>query len=209
MNRAVAAALLTGLLAAELPAAGGQAASQNPSVNSTNTEQVEQGQLQSDGGDILAYRIRLLPVSSFPDLPAPIAAQLRSRRCMIPQTFEAQAPENVIQGAFRAKGSSDWAVLCSAAGTTTLYVFFAGQFDAPVALRSQPDTAWLGADPGNSTFGSAWGIAARSAANLRASRQLHGAADFDHDGIEDARLEHAPTVRYFQDGHWLALTGTP
>ena len=207
MNFSVATALLSGLLAAGLLATGASAASQNPPAGSVNTEQVEQGQLQSDGGDTLAYRIRLLPVTSFPDLPSAIAAQLRSRRCLIPQSFEAQAPENVIQGAFRAKGSSDWAVLCSAAGTTTLYVFFAGQFDAPVALRSQPDTAWLGADPGSSTFGSAWGISARGAADLRASRQLHGAADFDHDGIEDARLEHAATVRYCQDGHWLALTG--
>jgi len=203
MNPGVAMALLSGLLAAV-----GQSASRIPPANFTNTEQVEQGQLQVPGGDLLSYRIRLLPVASFPDLPPAIGAQLRSRGCMIPQTFEAQAPENVVQGAFRAKGSSDWAVLCSATGTTTLYVFFAGQFDDPVALRSQPDTAWLGADPGSSSFGSAWGISARGAANLRASRQLHGAADFDHDGIEDAYLEHAATVHYCQNSHWLVLTGS-
>jgi hypothetical protein len=202
MNLAVAVALLPGLFAA-----GRQAASPNPTTAFTNTEQIEQGQLQSRGGDVISYRIRLLPVASFPDLPPAIAAQLRNRRCMIPQTFEAQAPENVIQGAFRAPGSSDWAVLCSVAGTTTLYVFLAGQFDAPVALRSQPDTAWLDADPGSSTFGSAWGIAVRTATNLRASHQLHGTAVFDHDGIEDARLEHSSTVRYCQDGRWLALAG--
>jgi hypothetical protein len=204
MNVAVAGALLSGLFAA-----GWQAAPPNPGPGGSNIEQVEQGELQSPGGDRVNYRIRLLPVSSFPDLPAPIAAQLRSRRCMIPQTFEAQAPENVIRGAFRAAGSSDWAVLCSVAGSTTLYVFLAGQADAPLALRSQPDTAWLGAEPGSSIFGSAWGIAVRTAANLRASRQLHGAADFDHDGIEDARLERSATVRYCEAGRWVALGGTP
>lgn len=198
MNLAVAAALLSGLCAT-----GWQAASPGPA----DTEQIEQGRLQSQGGDVISYRIRLLPVASFPDLPAAVTAQLRNRRCMIPQTFEAQAPENVIQGAFRAPGSSDWAVLCSVAGTTTLYVFLAGQFDAPVALHSQPDTAWLGSDPGSNVFGSSWGISVRSAANLRASRQLHGAAVFDHDGIEDARLEHSSTVRYCQEGRWLTLTG--
>lgn len=208
MNPAVAAALLSGLLATVLPAASGQAASPGFVAGPENTEQFEQGQLQSPGGDILSYRIRLLPVASFPNLPPAVAAQLRSRRCMIPQTFEAQAPENAIEGSFRATGSSDWAVLCSVSGTTTLYVFLAGQFDAPVALRSQPDTAWLGADPGSSTFGSGWGIAVRSASNLRASRQMHGAADFDHDGIEDAHLERSATVHYCQDGHWRALTGS-
>jgi hypothetical protein len=202
MNLAVAAALLSGLFAT-----GGQAAFPGAAQGAAATEQIEQGQLQSQGGDVIAYRIRLLPVASFPDLPATIAAELRRRRCMIPQTFEAQAPENVIQGGFRTSGTSDWAVLCSVAGTTTLYVFLAGQFEAPVALRSQPDTAWLGADPGSNLFGSAWGIGVRSAANLRASRQLHGAAVFDHDGIEDARLEHSFTVRYCQDGRWLALSG--
>lgn len=200
MNLAVAAALLSGLLGS-----GWQAASLSPS----DTEQIEQGKLQLRGGSVIPYRIRLLPVSSFPSLPREVVAQLRSRRCMIPQTFEAQAPENVVEGAFRAPGSSDWAVLCSVDGSTTLYVFLAGQFAAPLALRSQPDTAWLGADPGSDLFSSAWGIAVRSAADLRATRQLHGAAVFDHDGIEDARLEHSATVRYCQNGRWLALTGGP
>jgi hypothetical protein len=204
MIPAVAAALVSGLFAA-----GVQAASPNSANEAANAEKIEQGQLQSQGGDVISYRIRLLPVASFPDLPEPVAAQLRSRRCMIPQSFEAQAPENVIHGAFRAPGSSDWAVLCSVAGTTTLYVFLAGEFEAPLALRSQPDTSWLGADPGSSIFGSAWGIAVRTAANLRATRQLHGAAVFDHDGIEDARLERSATVRFCQDGRWMALAGAP
>jgi hypothetical protein len=199
------AALLSGLLAA-----GAQAASPGP----PNTEQIEEGRFQQMRsldvlGDVVHYRIRLLPVSSFPDLPEPVAAQLRGRGCMIPQTFEAQAPENVVHGSFRAAGSTDWAVLCSVSGSTTLYVFLGGQFDAPVALRSQPDTTWLGAEPGSKIYGSAWGIAVRSAANLRSTRQLHGTAIFDHDGIEDARLENSASVRYLQDGRWLALTGTP
>jgi hypothetical protein len=202
MNPAVAAALLSGLFAA-----GWQAASSGQALNAQDTEKIERGELHSPGGDAISYRIRLLPVASFPDLPAAVAAQLRSRRCMVPQTFEAQAPENVIEGAFRAAGSSDWAVLCSVEGSTTLYVFLAGQFETPVALRSQPDTAWLGSEPGSSVFGSAWGISARSAANLRSSRQLHGNAVFDHDGIEDARLEHSATIRYDDNGRWLALGG--
>jgi hypothetical protein len=204
MNFTVAAALLSGLFAA-----GWQTVSPGPALNVPDTEKVERGEIHSPGGDAISYRIRLLPVASFPDLPPAVAAQLRSRHCMVPQTFEAQAPENVIEGAFRAAGSSDWAVLCSIEGSTTLFVFLAGQFDTPLALRSQPDTAWLGSEPGSSVFGSAWGISVRSAANLRSSRQLHGAVFFDHDGIEDAHLEHSATIRYDDNGRWLALGGPP
>ncbi|HEX4004840.1 MAG TPA: hypothetical protein VHX60_01570 [Acidobacteriaceae bacterium] len=191
-----------GALLAGLFATAWQASIPNPLPT---TERIESGELQAAGGDIETYRIRLLPVASFPDLPQAVASQLTRRGCMIPQSFEAQQPENVIHGSFRAAGSSDWAALCSIDSSTTLYVFLAGQFGNPITVRSQPDTQWLGADPGNSIFGSSWGIAVRSAANLRASHQLHGAATYDHDGIEDARLERSATVRYWDDGHWLVL----
>ncbi len=201
MNLGLAGAAIAGVLAAgwqaSFPVAPGGAAE--------NAERIESGELPSPRGDTESYRIRLLPLTSFPDLPDAVSSQLIRRQCMIPQSFEAQAPENVIHGAFRAAGSSDWAALCSVNGTTTLYVFLSGQFDAPVAMRSQPDTAWLGAEPGSSMLGSAWGISLRSAADLQATRQLHGEAQFDHDGIEDARLEKSATVHYDQQGKWLVL----
>jgi hypothetical protein len=171
-----------------------------------NTERLETGEITAPGGDLLRYRIRLLPLASFPALPDAVVAQLSQRHCMIPQSFEARQPENVIRGSFRAPASSDWAVLCSAAGSTTLYVFFAGDFGAPVALRSQSDTAWLGAEPGSSLYGSAWGIAVLSASQLRSSSQLRPAASLDHDAIDDAHLEHSDIIRYFQNGKWLILT---
>jgi hypothetical protein len=195
----VAAALVSGLLAA-----GGQTLPPHQPED-LNLERVEHGQIPEPGGAMVSYRIRLLPLAAFPELPPAVLAQLGHRRCMIPQSFEAQAPENVIEGSFQAPGSADWAALCSAGGSTTLYVFLAGQFDQPIALRSQADTAWLGTEPGGSIYGSAWGIAVLRAASLRASRQIHGAASFDHDGIEDARLEHGVTVRYLDQGKWLAL----
>jgi len=167
-------------------------------------ERIETGRVTVAPGDLLEYRIRLLPLASFPALPAPVAAQLSRRGCMIPQSFEAQEPENIIHGAFRTSGSDDWAVLCSVSGTTTLYVFFADQSDTPLTLRSQPDTAWLGTEPGSSVFSSAWGIALRRSAELRAYsefRRLHA----DHDGIEDARLERSSTIHYCDDGKWIVV----
>jgi hypothetical protein len=170
-------------------------------------EKIESGELPSPSGLPLLWRIRLLPVASFPDLPPAVAAQLGLRQCMIPQSFEAQQPENVIRGSFRAPGSDDWAVLCSVREATTLYVFFGGQFDAPVALRSQHDTDWLGAEPGSHIFGSAWGIALSRAEQLRASPQLREALQPDHDGIQDERLERTSTIHYYQNGKWVTVAG--
>ena len=174
-------------------------------VPSVNAERIERGEVLSPGGDTVVYRIRLLPIASFPDLPAAVAAELSRRQCMIPQSFEAKEPENVIHGAFRASGSSDWATLCSSQGTTTLYVFFAGEFQAPISLRSQPDSAWLGAEPGSSIFGSSWGIAVHSAAELRASPDLRRGRTIDHDAIDDAHLERSLIIHYFQAGGWINL----
>jgi len=56
---------------------------------------VESGQIVL-AGQPMAYLIRHLPVSSFPSLPAAIADQLNQRGCLIPQTYEAHGPENVI-----------------------------------------------------------------------------------------------------------------
>lgn len=199
MSRAAAAGMLAGLLTMAAPTP------QNAPLAPVNTEHIESGQIRAPSGDLEQYRIRLLPLSSFPDLPPAIVAQLRDRRCLIPQSFEAQAPENVIRGAFRAAGSNDWAALCSSSGATTLYVFFAGQFDSPIPLRSQPDTAWLGAEPGSNIFGSAWGIATRSLAELQSSRLAAPGVPFDHDAIEDADLERSTTVRYYGSGRWVVL----
>jgi hypothetical protein len=165
------------------------------------TELIEAGRASLPNGQEVAYRIRLLPLESFPQLPAVVASALREQHCMIPQTYEAHEPENVIHGAFEKKDSDDWAALCSVNGTTTLYVFFASQMGAPVAIRHQKDAEWLGSELAG-VYGAAWGIARRPAEQLR--RTGHGAA-LDHDGIEDAFVERSSTVRYFQGGEWKAL----
>ena len=199
MTRRLAAVLFAGLVA------GSIAAAQSIPPASPNVERIESGQVRSADGAPQDYRIRLLPIESFPAVPPAVAAWLRQRGCMIPQSFEAQQPENVIHGAFRDAGGDDWAALCSVDGQTTLYVFLAGQFHAPTALRSQPDTLWLGHEPGSSIFGSAWGISTRSAEDLRASTQIRPDFPIDHDAIEDADLERSLTFRYFQDGIWRIL----
>jgi hypothetical protein len=141
------------------------------------------------------YRIRLLPVSSFPQLPAPVAQQLAQRGCMIPQTYEAREPENVIHGSFEKKGSDDWAVLCSVNRVTTLYVFFQSDLANPIPLRHQPDSEWLGVE-WLLDYGSAWGIATHPA------RLMQPKDSADHDSIDDAFVEKSTTSHYFENGHW-------
>src|SRR3954468_3623006 len=84
---------------------------------------VESGQVDV-AGQQTRYIIRRLPVNAFPDLPAAVVGQLDQRQCMIPQSYEAHHPENVVQASMERAGSSDWAVLCSANGKVSLLVFF-------------------------------------------------------------------------------------
>ena len=202
MKHGAVAGILSALLTDPLSVVFGP---QSSLIPAPDTERIESGQAHATGGETVAYRIRLLPIASFPDLPAPIAGELSRRQCMIPQSFEAKEPENVIHGAFRAAGTDDWAALCSSQGSTTLFVFFAGQTESPIALRTQPDSAWIGAEPGSTIYGSSWGIAVRSATELRAEPQLRRGVGIDHDAIDDARLERSLAVHYYQAGRWLNL----
>ena len=119
---------------------------------------------------------------------------------MIPQTYEAGGPENVINGSFEKQGSSDWAVLCSVKGETTLYVFFGSDLQKPIALRQQADSKWLGKE-WSFDYGSAWGISTIPARAMPRTDQM------DHDGIEDAFVEKSSVIHYYTHGHWTILEG--
>jgi hypothetical protein len=186
-----------------LTAGAGSLLAQTPS---TNTEQIETGRIRLPSGAEVVYRIRLLPLASFPSLPPAVVAQLDQRKCMVPQTYEARAPENVIRGALERRGSDDWAVLCSVNGATTLYVFFQSQLTDPIALRHQRDTEWLGSEV-LGAYGSAWGISLSLPSRIRAATRAASNSGLvvDHDGIEDAFIEKSATTHYFQDGVWRII----
>ena len=172
-----------------------------------STERLETGRVRMPSGAEVAYRIRLLPLSSFPVLPAAVAGQLEQRKCMIPQTYEARTPENVVKASLERKGSEDWAVLCSVDGATTLYVFFQSQPGVPMALRNQRDTEWLGSETAG-VYGSAWGISRRGPLQMRVPKGEAAHAAVDHDGIEDTFVERSSTTHYFHDGTWVVLDGS-
>jgi hypothetical protein len=204
MNSRLAAAMTIAALVAAM-AVTPLCASAQMDHRPRSVEQIETGRVRMPGGAEVAYRIRLLPLLSFPGLPSAVAAQLNERECMVPQTYEARSPENVVKASLERKGSEDWAVLCSVDGATTLYVFFQSQPSAPMALRRQRDTEWLGSEAAGE-YGSAWGIERRGPSQMRMPKGgAAGNAAFDHDGIEDAFVEKSSTTHYFQDGTWMVL----
>jgi hypothetical protein len=168
------------------------------------SEHIEAGRARLSSGAEVVYRIRLLPPASFPSLPATIASQLQQKNCLVPQTYEARRPENVIHGAFEEQGSDDWAVLCSINGATTLYVFFKSKPAEPIVLRHQRDAEWLGSEV-IGEYGSAWGISTLKPSQIRAAKLGRGMGVIDHDGIEDAFVERSSSIHYFRNGEWATL----
>jgi hypothetical protein len=179
------------------------ACAQSPSADPFNTS----GHILI-GSQSVPYLIRHLPPSSFPALPAPIQATLTARGCLIPQTYEAHHPENVAHGDFEGPGSSDWAVLCSAKGTVSLFVFFASRSAAdPVELASAPETERLQPNTASRTFGFNWAIDAAS------PQQVHDAqagldprpAPISHDALADSTVDRRTIYHFFAKGAWTLL----
>jgi hypothetical protein len=159
------------------------------------------------GGKPVPYIVRHLPPTSFPDLPAPVADELTHRGCLIPQTYEAHQPENVVHGSFQQPGSSDWAVLCSADGEVKLLVFFGSDPEAPVTLGAAAETQRLQAYPGAAELGFNWGI---DRAGAEAVRQAQTGlkprpARIDHDALADSVVEQRTLYHYYRNGRWTTL----
>jgi len=166
---------------------------------------VVSGQISVDGREV-PYRIRHLPVSSFPELPEPVAASLSALGCLIPQTYQAHRPENVIRGSFEHAGSNDWAVLCSVKGTVTLLVFFASNFAAqPLDLVGQPETDCLQSHDISGVLGFNWGIDPATPQRVHEAQaaMAHRPPPPDHDSIADSIVDQRTVYHLHNpDGSW-------
>lgn len=160
------------------------------------------------GGVAMPYLIRHLPVSSFPVLPEAVQEELNRRGCLIPQTYEAHQPENVVHGSFEWPGSTDWAVLCSADGTVSLLVFFADRpAGQPLVLASSQETERLQPHPPAPRWGFNWSI------NTASPQQVHDAQAgldprpprIDHDALADSTVDHRTDYHFFANGSWTLL----
>lgn len=166
----------------------------------------ESGRTTIDGRSV-PYLVRHLPVSSFPDLPDAVQAELNRRGCLIPQTYAAHHPENVIHGSFEKPGSSDWALLCSAQGTVSLLVFFSGAPAKPSLLASAPETGRLQSHDSTGVLGFNWGIDSASPDQVR---QAQAAMDprpprLDHDALADSTVDRSTLYRYYAKGAWIRV----
>lgn len=150
-----------------------------------------------------------LPPSAFPELPGNLARDLERRGCTIPQEAFTKKPHNVIHGSFAKPGRTDWAVLCSVKGVSTILVFWNGSERNPAEIAGMEDRIFLqGITADRIGF-------SRSIASVgqdfivRHYRAYGGPAPppMHHQGIDDAFLEKASVTWYFYGGKWLKLTG--
>jgi len=167
---------------------------------------VESSHILFDGRSTL-YLIRHLPVSSFPDLPASVQDQLNLRGCLIPQTYEARQPENVVHASLEGRGSSDWAVLCSAQGTVSLLVFFASGSGQPFTLASAPETERLQSHDASGVLGFNWGLDPVSPEQVREAQagMRQRPPGIDHDALADTLVDRHTVYHFYLKSAWIVL----
>src|SRR5579863_615753 len=155
------------------------------------------GQLTFDGRPT-PYLIRHLPVNAYPQLPPAVQSALAHRGCLIPQTYEARQPENVIHASLEWSGSSDWAVLCSAGGVVSLLVFLDGNSANPTVLASAPETERLQSHGPNNVLGFNWAIDAASPEDVHEAQygMKHPPPRLEHDALADTSIDQR-TVYHF------------
>src|ERR1039458_10621797 len=171
-----------------------QALPQDPISAPLNTS----GSVTVDGHPT-PYLIRHLPVSSFPDLPPAVHEQLDHRRCLIPQSYEARQPENVVHASLERSGSSDWAVLCSTQGTVSLLVFFGNGSSQPFTLASAPETERLQTHDPNGVLGFNWAIDPASPQDVHDAQlgMHHPPPRLDHDALADTLVDRHTVFHFY------------
>jgi hypothetical protein len=154
-------------------------------------------------------RIVRLPPTAFPALPGHMVTELQRRGCSIPQEAYTRKPNNVIKGEFGKPGQTDWAVLCSIKGVSSILVFWNGTDKNPASIAPLEDRIFLQGITAND-IGFSRGIAPVGKEFIMRHYQAYGGnkpPPIDHRGINDAFIEKASVTWYFYGGKWLKLTG--
>lgn len=201
----IAAGILAGLISASMCGqrnAGAQESSPGVSAQPLN----ESGKTVVDGKTV-SYLIRRLPVDSFPDLPKALVSSLVEKECLIPQTYQAHRPENVIHASFERAGSSDWAVLCSAHGKVELLVFFGRVPDKAMTIAAAPELSRIQRHDSTGVYGFDWGIDSVSPKQVRDAQSglEHHAAAVDHDALASTVLNEKTVYRLYANDEWTRL----
>jgi len=183
------------------PSRLGQTVSETPSQS-----MLEQGK-SVVAGRAVEYQIRRLPVSSFPELPAAVAAVLEQMGCMIPQSYAARHPENVIHGSLEAEGTLDWAALCSVNGTVRLLVFFNSRPTDPILVTATTEKQRLQVHDASGMLGFGWGIDAASPERVHQAQAGlgHRPPRILHDALADTFIDHPAVYRLYDASGWKVL----
>jgi len=158
-------------------------------------------------GHSASYLIRHLPVNSFPGLPKELIGLLNRRNCLIPQTYEAHHPENVVHASLERAGSSDWAVLCSSRGTVSLLVYFSSAPDELLVLAAAPETERLQAHDSTGVLGFNWGIDPATPQQIRQAQSNMDPrpALADHDALIDSVIDRHTVYHFYLKNAWTVL----
>ncbi len=154
-------------------------------------------------------RIVRLPPTAFPELPGNVVRELQRRGCTIPQTFLEKKPHNVIRGQFAKPGQTDWAVLCSINGSSSILVFWNGSEKNPADIAGFEDIHRL-QGIGGDEIGYSRAISPVGVKYIMDHYRAYGGPKpppIDHQGIDDAFVEKASVILYFHRGKWLSLQG--
>jgi len=167
---------------------------------------ITSGRVEQNGQSV-TYEVRHLPVSSYPNLPLEVAGQLTDRGCLIPQTYQARRPENVVHASLQRPGSSDWAVLCSVQGAVHLLIFFGSTPGQPLTLASAPETQRLQPHFGTAVLGFNWGIDPSTPEAIRQAQigLSPRPARLDHDALADSAVDKKTIYHFFRNGVWSLL----
>ncbi len=167
---------------------------------------VDFGQVEVAGQNV-PYLIRRLPLNAFPDLPDGVVEQLSQRQCLIPQSYQAHHPENVVHASLERAGSSDWAVLCSANGEVSLLVFFGSTPAKPAVLATLPEKRRLQRHDSSGVLGFDWAIdpASPEAVHQAQSGMERKPPRIDHDALADIIVDRKTVYRFFSKGKWTLL----
>ena len=129
---------------------------------------------------------------------------------MIPQTYQAHRPENVIHASFDRPGSSDWAVLCATHGNVELLVFFARTPGKAITLASVPELQRLQRHDSSGVLGFDWGIDPASPQQIREAQASmeHHPPLLDHDALADTVLNQKTVYHFYAHSAWTVVDTT-
>lgn len=176
------------------------------SLSAQQNENVERGQTTGRDGLVHPFTVVRLAPAAFPELPGVVRDELTRRGCLVPQTFAAKQPENVISGKYRDGSSRDWAVLCSREGYSSVLLFWNGAAQSVEEFARQKDTDYM-QPHANDFYEYSRRITTAPPERVRKKKENRKLGPFEHDGIDDAFVGQGSLIYYFRQGQWTQLQG--